>query len=150
MFGYDALPPAERNILRKIFFDPKLRAAQFDWQSVARFAVAAFRADTARAGASADVHALVDELRRLSPEFEAIWRENDVRTYGEGTKKLRLPVAGLLALEYSAFAVDGRPDLSLVIYKPSTPNDASRIRGLIKSRAKTKPSQQKRRAKIAH
>jgi transcriptional regulator with XRE-family HTH domain len=149
VFGYDALPPAERNILRKIFFDPKIRAAQFDWQSVARFAVAAFRADTARAGASADVHALVDELRRLSPEFEAIWRENDVRTYGEGTKKLRHPVAGLLALEYSAFAVDGRPDLSLVIYNPSTPKDVSRIRGLIKSRAKTKPSQQKRPTKIA-
>ena len=112
VFGYDALPPAERNILRKIFFDPKLRAAQFDWQSVARFAVAAFRADTARAGASADVHALVDELRRLSPEFEAIWRENDVRTYGEGTKKLRHPVAGLLALETRLLLSMGAPTLA--------------------------------------
>jgi hypothetical protein len=102
--------------------------------------VAAFRADTARAGALADVQALVDELRSLSPEFDAIWRENDVHTYGEGTKKLRSPGGGLLELEYSFFAVDGRPDLSLVIYNPATPKDANRIRGLIKSREKAKTS----------
>jgi transcriptional regulator with XRE-family HTH domain len=140
VFGYDALAPEKRNILRKIFFDPKVRAAQLDWQSIARFAVAAFRADTARAGESADVHALVDELRGLSPEFDSIWRENDVHTYGEGTKKLRHPVAGLLEMEYSAFSVDGRPDLSLVIYNPATPKDADRIRGLIKSPSETNRS----------
>jgi hypothetical protein len=96
---------------------------QLDWQSVARFAVVAFRADTARAGASANVQELVDELRRLSPESEMMWRENDVRTHGGGTKHLRHPVAGLLALEYSAFSIDGRPDLSLVVYNPATPED---------------------------
>jgi len=76
--------------------------------------------------------ALVDELRQRSPEFEAMWRDNDVRTHGEGTKHLRHPVAGPIALEYSAFAVDGRRDLGLVIYNPATPADAERIRSLIK------------------
>jgi transcriptional regulator with XRE-family HTH domain len=137
LFGYDALALEQRNILRRIFFDPQLRAVQLDWQSVARFAVAAFRADIARAGASANVQELVDELRRLSPEFEMMWRENDVRTHGGGTKHLRHPVAGLLALEYSAFSIDGRPDLSLVIYNPATPKDVNKIRGLLKSEAKT-------------
>jgi len=137
VFGYDALGPNQRNILRRLFFDPQVRAAQLDWQSVARFAVAAFRADTARAGASANVQALVDELRRLSPEFEMLWRENDVRTHGEGTKHLRHPVAGMLALEYSAFSVDGRPDLSLVIYNPATPKDVNKIRKLISPTQKT-------------
>ena len=136
LLGYGALGPAERNILRRIFLDPQARAVQLDWQSVARFAVAAFRADTARAGASANVEGLVDELCRLSPEFELMWRENDVQTHGEGVKQLRHPVAGLLALEYSAFSVEGRPDLSLIIYNPVTPKDADRIRGLLKSQAK--------------
>jgi PAS domain-containing protein len=123
LFGYEALASEQRNILRRIFFDPQFRAVQLDWQSVARFAVVAFRADTARAGASANVQELVDELRRLSPESEMMWRENDVRTHGGGTKHLRHPVAGLLALEYSAFSIDGRPDLSLVVYNPATPED---------------------------
>jgi transcriptional regulator with XRE-family HTH domain len=129
---FGALAAEQRNILRLIFCDPDVRAAQPDWESVARFVVAAFRADAARAGTAGNVRALVDELSRLSPEFDAMWRDSDVRTYGEGTKSLRHPTAGLIALEYSAFAVDGRPDLGLVIYTPATPADAERIRSLVK------------------
>jgi transcriptional regulator with XRE-family HTH domain len=130
---YGALAPDQRNILRLIFRNSRVRAAQSDWESVARFVVAAFRADAARAGAVKTVQALVDELCQLSPEFEAMWRDNDVRTYGDGAKILHHPIAGPIAMEYSAFAVDGRPDLGMVIYNPATPADADRIRSLIKS-----------------
>ena len=129
---YGELPPEQRNILRQFFLDRRLRDRQLDWNSVARFVVATFRADAVRAGAAAKVKALVDELTRLSPEFDAMWRDNDVRTYGEGSKQLRHPSVGMIALEYSAFTVDGRPDLSLVIYSPATPEDAERIKSLIK------------------
>jgi transcriptional regulator with XRE-family HTH domain len=81
---YGSLPPEERNVLRLMFLDPRARAAQYDWESVARFVVGAFRVDVARAGATAKVGTLVDELCRLSPEFEALWRDNDVRAHGEG------------------------------------------------------------------
>ncbi|YBV97069.1 helix-turn-helix transcriptional regulator [Phyllobacteriaceae bacterium JZ32] len=128
---YGSLPPGERNILRLIFCNPRVRSVQFDWESVARFVVAAFRADAARAGATGEVQALVDDLCRLSPEFEAMWRDNDVRSYGEGVKRLRHPIAGPVAFEYSAFAVDGRPDLGMVIYNPATAADAERIRLLL-------------------
>jgi hypothetical protein len=138
MHDYGALPPEQRNILRQVFCDPRVRAFQTDWEVIARFAVAAFRADVARAGAMQKVTALVDELSRLSPEFKAMWAENDVRsTYGEVVKHLRHPLAGVIALEYSTLAVDGRPDLDLVIYNPATPADADRIRSLIASRART-------------
>jgi transcriptional regulator with XRE-family HTH domain len=127
---YGALPPARRNILRYIFLDPKVRAAQHDWESVARFVVGAFRVDAARAGAAQEVEPLVDELCRLSPEFKALWQDNDVRSHGEAVKHMRHAVLGPLAFEYSAFAVDGRPDLSMVVYNPTTPQDAEKIRGL--------------------
>ncbi len=129
---YDSLPPEERNILRFMFLDPRSRAAQYDWESVARFVVGAFRVDAARAGAAAAVEPLVDELCRLSPEFKAMWRDNyDVRSHGEAVKHIRHPLLGPIAFEYSAFAVDGRPDLSLVIYNPATPADAAKITSLI-------------------
>lgn len=131
---YGSLPPERRNILRMIFCDPRVRAAQFDWEEVARFVVAVFRADAARAGAAAQVEPLIDELCRLSPEFAAMWRDNDVRSYGEGVKHLRHPILGPVALEYSAFAVDGRPDLAMLVYNPATPSVADRIRSLIGSR----------------
>jgi transcriptional regulator with XRE-family HTH domain len=130
---YEALAPEQRNSLRLVFCNPRVRSAMPNWQRDARFVVAAFRADTARAGAAGNVKALVDELCRLSPEFAAMWRDNDVRTtYGEAAKQVRHPVAGLIGLEYSAFAVDGRSDLGMVIYNPATPADADRIRTLVK------------------
>ena len=130
---YGKLPPRQRNILRLIFGDPRVRAAQYDWERVARFVVGAFRADAARAGAVSEVGQLVDELCRLSPEFEALWRDNNVNVYGEGIKRLRHPILGELTMEYSAFAVDGRPDLGMIVYNPVTRSDADRIRSLVKS-----------------
>jgi transcriptional regulator with XRE-family HTH domain len=134
LVDYGALPSEQRNILRLIFGNAHVRAVQPDWESVARFAVASFRADVARAGANDQIKTLVDELSRTSPEFEAMWRDHDVRSHGGGTKYLRHPAVGPIALEYSAFAVDGRPDLGMVIYNPATPADADLVRSLIESR----------------
>ncbi|TYL88794.1 helix-turn-helix transcriptional regulator [Bradyrhizobium cytisi] len=128
---YAKLPPEQRNILRLIFSVPRVRAAQYDWESVARFVVAAFRADAARAGAVSHVADFVDEMCGLSPDFARLWRDNDVRSYGEGVKHLRHPVLGPISFEYSAFAVDGRPDLGMVVYNPATPDDAARIRAVL-------------------
>jgi transcriptional regulator with XRE-family HTH domain len=134
---YESVPAEERNILRFIFLDPRARAAQYDWASVARFVVGAFRVDVARAGATERVSDLVDELCRLSPEFSAMWRDSNVSSHHEGVKHIRHPVLGRLAFEYSAFAVDGRPDLTMVIYNPIVPEDVERIRSLIALRAAT-------------
>jgi transcriptional regulator with XRE-family HTH domain len=132
LMDYAALPPEQRNILRFIFLDPRARAAQYDWESVARFVLGSFRADAARAGAAEQMERLADELCRLSPEFKTMWSENEVRgTHGDAVKHIRHPILGALAFEYSAFAVDGRTDLSMVVYNPATPQDAVRIKSLL-------------------
>jgi transcriptional regulator with XRE-family HTH domain len=128
---YGKLPPVERNVLRLLFCNPATRAMQPDWESAARFMVAAFRADAARAGAAESTKALVDDLCRRSPDFARMWRDNDVCNFGEGTKHIRHPTAGMISLEYSAFAVDARPDLGMVVFSPATPKDDERIRALI-------------------
>jgi hypothetical protein len=103
---------------------------------VARFVVGAFRADAARAGAVSEVSDLVEELCKVSPEFEALWRENDVNVHGEGIKRLRHPILGSIDMEYSAFSVDGRPDLGLIIYNPVDYLVADRIRALVAERSR--------------
>ncbi len=134
--NYPAIPAAERNVLRLIFLNPQARAHQLDWEAVARFIVASFRADVARSGATEQARRLVDELLRISPDFARIWRSNnEIRNSGEGTKRLRHPVAGLIGLEYSTFAVDGHPDLGMVVYNPATPEDACKVRALTEARA---------------
>ncbi|EYC52675.1 XRE family transcriptional regulator [Hylemonella gracilis str. Niagara R] len=132
VFDYGALPPGQRNILRRIFLDPATRAKQFDWDSVARYVVAAFRADAARATwAAAEVQALVDELCGASADFAALWQAHDVHVQGEGSKRLRHPQVGTLSLEYSSFSVEGRPDLGMVVFNPVGAQDQARLRALL-------------------
>jgi transcriptional regulator with XRE-family HTH domain len=107
---FGPLPPDQRNILRNLFLDPRARAAQYDWENVAP---------------------LVDELCRLSPDFNRMWRENDLPgPHGEAVKHMRHAVLGRMAFEFSAFAVDGRSDLTMVVYNPATEADAERIKAL--------------------
>ncbi|QJI36071.1 helix-turn-helix transcriptional regulator [Pseudomonas sp. ADAK13] len=133
LMDYGSQAPEQRNILRFMFLDPNSRAAQYDWESVARFVLGAFRIDTARSGAAEQVQPMVDELCRRSPEFKAMWSENDVQgAHGDGVKRIRHSVLGPIEFEYSVFAVDGRKDLNMVVYNPATPEDAQRIASLMR------------------
>jgi transcriptional regulator with XRE-family HTH domain len=134
MTDYGQIPPADRNVLKIMFLDPRARGLQYDWEGVARFVVGAFRADAARAGADAEIQPLVEQLCRSSSEFAAMWRSGDVHAgHGDNVKQIRHPILGRFAFEYSAFAVDGRPDLSMVVYNPAAADDAERIRRLIEA-----------------
>ena len=127
---YAALPETARNVLRRLFLDPRARAQNLDWGEVARFVVGVFRAGIARAGAQATVAPLIEELQRCSTDFARIWQAGDVALLDAGTKRLHHSVLGEIVLEYSAFAVDGRPDLTMLVFTPTRPEDAARIRAL--------------------
>jgi transcriptional regulator with XRE-family HTH domain len=127
---YAAMPPGERNILRRMFLDPATRAAQSDWESVARFLVATFRAETARANEDERAAELVAELSGRSEEFTRMWIENDVQAPGEGAKTIRHAAVGEITFEFSSFAIDGRPDLKLMVYNPAGDVDLKKMRRL--------------------
>ncbi len=133
------LAAKDRNSLRLVFLDPAARTLYYDWEAVARMSVAAFRADVARAGAMAEVGALVDELSSSSPAFKAMWRDNDVSDSAHALKDLRHPVLGTLSFEVSSFGVDGRQDLTMIVFVPASTDIADRITSLLKtpSRART-------------
>jgi transcriptional regulator with XRE-family HTH domain len=127
LHDYAALAPDQRNMLRHVFLNPRAREVHAEWASVARSVVASFRADAVRAGAMAEVEAMIDELCRLSPDFADMWRDNDVRGTEEVVKHIRHPRLGPISVEISSFAVDGRADLSLLVFTPATPADAEII-----------------------
>lgn len=132
---YAAVPPDQRNILRLIFLNPRARAAQADWQSVARTVLAAFRLDAVRAGADGAIAPLVQDLRRLSPEFDAMWQNADAQLPGyepgDGMKRITHPELGPITLEHSTFAVDGRQDLGMIVYNPTEPDVLDRLAAII-------------------
>lgn len=122
----------ERNTLRFVFLDPCARSLYCDWQTVARTSVAAFRADVARAGAMDEVAPLVDELSRSSAAFRTMWKDNDVLDLLHTVKHVRHPVLGKLSFECSAFGVDGRQDLTMILFLPASTDVAKRITKLLK------------------
>lgn len=129
---YGALSPERRNLLRLLFRESDARSRMSDWESHARFAVATFRRETARSGLCDSVVAIVDELSAASPEFAALWADNEVGAHGLGVKRVHHPVAGPLCFEYATLAVNGRPDLALVTFTPATPADAGRVKALLR------------------
>ncbi|GAA4164043.1 helix-turn-helix transcriptional regulator [Shinella granuli] len=128
---YAKLPKDRRNILRMMFSDERVRAAQDDWLSVARYVVGAFRADATRAGAGAEIQRLVDELSASSPEFKALWDDNEIAGFRDGIKRLHHPFLGPIELEFSTFAVEGRSDLNMMVYSPANPEVMEQFQTMI-------------------
>ena len=129
---YGALPPERRNLLRLLFAEPETRANMADWEGHARFAVAAFRLETARVGPSEAASALAYELSQASRDFAAMWRDHEVGPNGKGIKRIQHRTAGPLTFEYATFAVDEQPDLGLVVFTPATPADMKRVKALVR------------------
>ncbi|MCW4116063.1 helix-turn-helix transcriptional regulator [Aurantimonas sp. MSK8Z-1] len=132
---YSRMPPEERNILRIIFLRPEVKDRMVHWEQDARLAVAAFRHAVAKVGAGEETRGFVEALCAASPDFARMWRDNDVEGYGEGTKHIAHPDFGAIALDYSSFAVDGEPDLGMVVYTPASGGDADRLRAYMAMRA---------------
>lgn len=128
---YAALPPRDRNVLRRLFSDPALQAHLPDWEENARFALGVFRIEVARAGGSPEALALADELHASSADFRRLWAENEVRNHGVGVKRIDHPVIGPLALEFSAFNVNGAEGLEMIVFTPATPADLAAVQGIL-------------------
>lgn len=134
LVDYEAVAPEQRNILRRLFSDPAVRAALPDWEHVARWAVAVFRIDIARSGPSPEAAALTAELQATNADFMRIWSESEVRNHGSGTKLLMHETAGPIRLDFSAFAVADSNALTMIVFTPVTPDDSRTIESLIEQR----------------
>ena len=128
---YAAIPSSARNVLRRLFASPNARASLPDWESDARFALAAFRVDVARGGDFPEAAALAAELHETSADFRRMWADGDMRTIASARKRIEHPVAGTLNLEYSSFSVDGAHGLTMIVFTPASSEDARAIATLV-------------------
>jgi transcriptional regulator with XRE-family HTH domain len=128
LFGEDFGTGQAANTAR-LLFDPAsaLRAAQLDWERIARETVANLRANHARHPDDPKLAALVAELRGLSPQFGTWWDDHTIGTRSHGTKRLRHPTGGDLTVRYDVLATcDGSEQYLFAV----TPDDAAAERAL--------------------
>jgi transcriptional regulator with XRE-family HTH domain len=131
---YAALAVGDRNVLRTLFNKAGVRASLPDWEADARFALAAFRVDAARAGDCAEAAALAAELQASSADFRRLWAENETSSHYVGQKRIQRTDVGTIALEYQALSVDSAAGLSMVVFTPVTSADAQAIALLMAKR----------------
>jgi hypothetical protein len=78
--------------------------------------VARYRAATAQRPCDEGYTVVVEELRRTSPEFAALWKRADVRAGSVPPKRLEHPAMGELHLEATQLRLPARPDLTIVLH----------------------------------
>jgi transcriptional regulator with XRE-family HTH domain len=108
----------QRNLLRFIFLEPSARGFIPQWEDRARRAIAEFRADYSHAIQDPEMNAMLEEFRRASPQFSAIWKEQTVLDREGGLRVFEHPMRGSLVYEQHTFRPSDRPDHKLVILIP--------------------------------
>jgi len=127
VFGdFGALSEGERNLVRFMFTDGELRRRFVDWEGTARRVLALFRADRGRYADDPWFAEVIDDLRRVSPEFGRWWPLHDVRERAAERKEIEHPAIGRLVLEPTTLQLVGSPDLKLVVYAPLPEEDTAR------------------------
>ncbi len=115
LFGLSLHEPARRNLLWLLFTDTLLRERFVGWEQQAPQMLSSFRRDFARATQEADIHRLVAELEKISPEFKEHWRRHEVHAPCNGMRELLVdnkPVP----FEHTSLTIDADRHLRLVVY----------------------------------
>jgi transcriptional regulator with XRE-family HTH domain len=110
---FDAMRPRDRNYARWMFLDDAARALFVDWEEQARACVENLRLDV---GTDPGAQELVAELSERSAEFRGWWEAHGVYQRTFGTKRLRHPVVGELAVQYETLTMPGDRDQTLFVY----------------------------------
>ena len=111
--------PGERNLLRLVYTDPRLREILPNWELDSRSFLAEFRAESGVRLGSARHGAVVQTLLEESADFRAHWAEQSVVRFRSRLRTFAHPEAGELVFEHHRLVPSDAPDLHIVMYAPA-------------------------------
>jgi len=89
------------------------------WEAQAQNLIAQFRADYVRYPGDESFQDIVEDLRRVSPQFHVWWERQDVRGLPDGPRTMRYPVLGVLHFDHVTFQASVTPELRVKVYVAS-------------------------------
>ncbi|MEU0278721.1 helix-turn-helix transcriptional regulator [Streptomyces sp. NPDC006195] len=128
MEDFSAVPPRDRNLVRRTFLDPSPRGQRLygvsDVDAFARASAQQLRAVAARYPGDPEVTELVDELLAGSEEFTRLWGSHDVSAEPALRKTFQHPLVGPVTVDCDALDITDR-DQRVVIYTatPGSPSE---------------------------
>jgi transcriptional regulator with XRE-family HTH domain len=103
-------PPRERNLVWRMFTDPRYESMHVEWARLAAQMVAILHMHYGMHAEDSTYHTLVADLRRRDPRFETLWTAYRLSDYAPTAATLEHPVFGRLDFNYVGFTVSGAAD----------------------------------------
>jgi transcriptional regulator with XRE-family HTH domain len=142
MVDFGEIPERERNFMRLLFTDPRMRSLYPDWEGLARAVVSYVRMEAARKPDDPALAELVGELSIKDPHFRQWWAGTRVALKRRGTRTYDHPLVGEITLDWDALTSDAEPDQQLIIY---TAEPGSRSEKALRELAHPAPRSRTRR-----
>ena len=118
MVDFSEIPERERNFMRLLFTDPRMRSLYPEWEELARSVVSYIRMEAARKPDDPRLAELVGDLSIRDAQFRQWWAGTHVAVKRRGTRTYDHPVVGEITLEWDALTSDAEPDQQLIVYTP--------------------------------
>ncbi|MFE9853333.1 helix-turn-helix domain-containing protein [Streptomyces sp. NPDC005576] len=116
LLDVDKKLPKERNYVRMLFTDPRMKDYYDNWGAMARAGVALLRMQAADNPTDPQLTSLVGELSVVDAQFRQWWAARHVAREEFGTKTVHHPDLGDLTLDWDAFQWAGDPDQQLITW----------------------------------
>ena len=116
MVDFAEIPERERNFMRLLFTDPRMRSLYPEWEELARSVVSYIRMEAARKPDDPRLAELIGDLSIRDAQFRQWWAGTHVAVKRRGTRKYNHPVVGEIILDWDALTSDAEPDQQLIVY----------------------------------
>ncbi|RSO32684.1 XRE family transcriptional regulator [Streptomyces sp. WAC 06725] len=120
----------ERNLLRLVFTDPRIRTLLADWPDQARTLLEQYRASADRHTGDPAFTRLTAELRERSEEFRTWWDTHDIAEFRPTRRVFDHPHLGRLTFDYVKLTPVDTPGVTLVSCLPSDDGTAGKLGAL--------------------
>jgi transcriptional regulator with XRE-family HTH domain len=115
LFDFSGKEPSGRNVLRMVFTDPDLRRHLPSWRSDAPRLMESFRRDLALVPDDPAMLSLVEDLKKLSPDFRRWWSTPQGHSHSRGLASV-LTEVGPVEFQHEVMTVDEHRHLRMVVY----------------------------------
>lgn len=116
LFDFSGREAPDRNLLRLVFADPRMRARLPRWRQDAPRLLAQFRSDLASAPDDPAMLALIDELKRLSADFRRWIEQPGMDSYSRGIDAVLDGRGTRLDFAHETLLVDEHRHLRMIVY----------------------------------
>ncbi|WP_370966092.1 helix-turn-helix transcriptional regulator [Amycolatopsis sp. cg9] len=127
LLDFGALPPSRRNAMWLCLLHPEIREYYVDRERVVREGIAHLRTAWATHPEDEVLTGLIAECTEGNEEFARLWAERDVKVNGRGSKVLRHPGAGVIAVDFEVLMPLQDTDQRLMICRPADAESRSAL-----------------------